>query len=360
MSGRPAGAKVSVIIVNYNGRRWLKDCFESLQRQTHTNVEIILVDNASTDGSVDYVRARYPQIKVIKNAHNMGFASGNNTGVRAATGAFVLLLNPDTIASEHLLENLLQAFTDIPQLGCVQPKLLFMYDSKKLDSCGSMFTQTGFLKHVGNQQRAADPRWNIAFPVLSVKGACMMFPQALLDRTNGLFDDDYFCYFEETDFCLRVWLAGYECWYYPQAHLRHATGGVSGTSHVVNSFIQYHSYKNRLTTHLKNLALPTLLRVLPVCLTFYGIIGLALLFGGQPWNTYAVFRAIGYCLIHLPTTLKKRRRIQRQVRRVPDDAFLPRVTQMFSVKAMAHAIYHHVAYEWLQRKLRSNPQGPRV
>jgi hypothetical protein len=350
--------ELSVIIVNFNGLAWLPQCLSSLRQQTYQDFELIFVDNHSTDDSVAFVSQTYPEATIIQHAKNLGFAGGNNSGIRTAKGKYVILLNTDTRLTPTTFRDLLGAFKTIPRLGCVQPKLILMKDNTKLDSCGSAFTATGFLKHLGNQQSPNLPQWNKAFPVITVKGACMMFPRSILNQTGGLFDDNYFSYFEETDFCFRVWLAGYECWYYPFAQLYHAMGGVSGTYHLTNSFVQYHSYKNRLTTYLKNLSFFSLLHVLPICLISYLIIGFALLVGGQPWNTVAVGKAIIYQLAHLPTILKQRRYIQRFVRQRRDKDFLPPLTQKLSIPSMIKALYHHVTYEWLQRKLRSNPTVP--
>lgn len=340
---------VSIIITNHNARRWLADCFESLRRQTYRNFEVIFVDNHSSDDSVEFVRAHYPETIIVQNDRDEGFASGNNIGVRHARGEFILLLNTDTKATDTFLEDLLPSFWEIPSLGCVQPKLFWLYDPTKLDSCGSYFTITGFLQHIGNRQRAALPEYNVPFPVLSVKGACMMFRKELFAHTGGLFDDDYYCYFEETDFCFRVWLAGYECWYYPKASISHAMGGVTGWQ-MQNARIQYHSFKNRLTTYLKNLSAGTLARMLPLHLALNIATSVALLVGLQPRNCWAICKALLYNLVHLPSTLKKRSFVQQHVRRVSDRAFLPAVTRRFETTELIHQLYHHVMYGWLKPK----------
>lgn len=339
MSGPRSEPKVSIIVTNFNGLSWLGPCFDSIYKQTYKNFEVIFVDNHSTDDSVSFVRSHYPDTVIVENDRDEGFAQGNNIGRQYAQGEYLLLLNTDTRISETMLDDLLGAFREIPHLGVVQPKLFFMYDTSKLDSCGSNFSATGFLQHIGNQKSAALPQYNQPFPVLAVKGACLMFPRRLLEYTAGLFDQDYYCYFEETDFCLRVWLAGYECWYYPKASLQHAMGGVTGKL-FPTPYVQYHSFKNRLTTYLKNFSLKTLARVLPIYGFLNVLVSLSFLATGNVGNFLAVYKAAWYNLTHLLRILKKRHQVQQHVRVVSDQAFLSRVTGLISV----HQLYRYAVY----------------
>lgn len=338
MSG-PAAAKISIVITNFNGLRWLKPCLDSVRQQDYKNFEVVFVDNRSTDTSVSFVRSHYPEVKVVENERDEGFAQGNNIGVQHASGEYILLLNTDTAASPTLLQDLKRAFQEIPHLGVVQPKLLFMYDPSKLDSCGSLFSWTGFLQHIGNQKPAHRPEYNRAFPVFAVKGACLMFRRELLEKTGGLFDKDYYCYFEETDFCLRAWLAGYECWYYPKAKLQHAMGGVMGRL-FPTPYVQYHSFKNRLTTYLKNFSAGTSVRVLPLYALLNVLVSVSFLATGNVGNCAAVHKAMWYNLTHLKQILKKRQRVQRQVRVVADKMFLSRVTGSIS----PHQLFRYAVY----------------
>lgn len=339
MSYPAANGKVSIVITNFNGLRWLKPCLDSVRQQGYKTFEVIFVDNHSSDGSVSFVRSHYPEVVVIKNSRDEGFAGGNTIGVRHATGEYILLLNTDTVVPPTLLNDLLGAFDEIPNLGVVQPKLFFLYDPSKLDSCGSNFSNTGFLQHIGNQKPANLPEYNRAFPVLAVKGACMMFRRDLLDKTGGLFDEDYYCYFEETDFCVRAWLAGYECWYYPQANIRHAMGGVTGKL-FPTPYVQYHSFKNRLTTYVKNFSAGTLLRVLPMYALVNVLVSLSFLATGNVGNFGAVYKAVWYNLTHLKAILKKREHVQRHIRVMADKTFLPRVTGSISL----HQLFRYAVY----------------
>lgn len=350
MSGPATSGKVSIIITNFNGLRWLKPCLDSVRQQEYKNFEVVFVDNHSTDTSVALVRSHYPEVVVIENSRDEGFAGGNNIGVGRSTGEYVLLLNTDTVVPPTLLSDLLRAFDEIPNVGVVQPKLFFLYDPSKLDSCGSNFSYTGFLQHIGNQKNAALPEYNRAFPVFAVKGACLMFRRDLLDKTGGLFDKDYYCYFEETDFCLRVWLAGYECWYYPKANIRHAMGGVTGRL-FPTPYVQYHSFKNRLTTYLKNFSAGTLWHMLPAYALFNVLVSVSFLATGNLGNCAAVYKAMWYNLKHLKQILQKRKHVQSHVRVVADKTFLPRVTGSISFHQLFRYAVYLLMYERRQGKM---------
>lgn len=312
MDARPL---VSVSVVNYNGMKFLPNFFDSLFNQTYKNFEVLFIDNNSVDESVAYVRKHFPQVRVIENKDNSGYAEGNNIGYHAARGDFLLIMNNDTILQEDLIEKLLEAYEKIPRLGVVQPMVKLMNDREKLDACGSFWTATGFNYHYGIYKPARLPLYNRSFPVYSVKGMCMMIPRKVIERV-GLFDKDFWCYFEETDFCHRVWLAGYECWYYPESLIYHHMGGTS--SKKPSYVIQFHSFKNRLCSYLKNLGLKEMLLVLPVYFLMNIAWSLAFLLRFDVRNFLVVYRAIGWNILRFPKTLKKREEVQKRMRRLTD------------------------------------------
>jgi len=312
---------VSIIIVNWNGMRWLSGCLDSLQLQTYKNFEIVLVDNASKDNSVEFVKNNYPHVLIVRNASNLGFASGNNSALGEIKGGLVLLLNNDTRAPVDYLEKFVRAFDEIPNLGAAQSKIVLMDDAEKIDSCGSFWTNSTFLYHYGSGKNQSLEKYNKAFPVFTNKGASMLIRRELIEKI-GLFDEDFWCYYEETDFCHRVWLSGSECWYYPQAVVSHAMGGTSLS--VDNSYVQFHNFKNKLLSLLKNFELSTLLTAIPVCLLINTLIGLLWLMQGKFKHFAAIYKAIFWNLIHIKETLNKRAEIQLQ-RRVSDKLIFAKV-----------------------------------
>lgn len=312
---------ISIIIVNYNGKKWLKNCLDSLYSQTFTNFEIIIVDNASSDESVNFIKNNYPKVKIIENKNNDGFAKGNNDGLAIVTGQYIFLLNNDTFVKKDCLENLLEAFIAIPNLGAVQPKLILMDKPCKLDCCGSYWTDTGLLYHYGIQQDAEKAKYNQAMPFFSNKGAAMMIQKNIIDKI-GLFDDDFWCYYEETDFCNRLWMAGYECWYYPKAVCYHAMGGTSLT--FPNSYIQYHNLKNKPMSFIKNFEFLTLLHIFPVFIFLNTFLSFYWLAQKKPKHFLTFYKAIWWNIANLKRNIEKRKIIQKQ-RKVSDKDIFQKV-----------------------------------
>ena len=301
---------VSVIIVNYNGEEYLEDCLTSLRQQTFTDLEIVLVDNNSRDDSVRLVEQKFPEVDLIKSEENLGYAGGSNLGFRQAKGSYILILNNDTTLEKDAVGNLVESFSEIKNLGVVQPKVLLMNKKDELDSCGSFLTDTGFLYHYGNYKNANLEKYNHPFPVYSVKGVCMMVRREVIEKV-GLFDDDFFCFFEESDFCHRVWLAGWECWYYPKSVIYHALGGAALKQ--PSSFIQYHSFKNRLCSYLKNLSIVSLTKVLPAYLTVNVFLSLVYLVKMDVENFLMIYKAVFWNVKNIKKTLQKRKEIVREI-----------------------------------------------
>lgn len=312
---------VSIIIVNWNGMRWLAGCLDSLQQQTYKNFEIVLVDNASKDGSVDFVKNNYPHVLIVRNDSNRGFAAGNNSALGAIKGDLVLLLNNDTRAPVDYLEKFVIAFDEIPNLGSAQSKIVSMNNAEMIDSCGSFWTGSTILYHYGARKSQSLEQYNKSFPVFTNVGASMMIRKSLIDKI-GLFDDDFWCYYEETDFCHRVWLSGHECWYYPHAVVAHAIGGTS--SSVDNGYVQFHNFKNKILSLLKIFEFWTLLTVIPAYLFINMFISFAWLMQGKLGSFTAFYKAVFWNLIHINETLNKRALIQSQ-RVVCDEVIFSKV-----------------------------------
>lgn len=320
---------VSIIIVNWNGRRFLEDCLGSLSKVEYNNSEIFFVDNASKDDSVDFVKKNYPNIKIIKNSKNLGYAGGHEGSFRKARGELVLLLSTDTIVEKNLLSQLIKAIYSEKNIGAVMPKLL-MYPHKNLiDSIGSFFLSSGIIYHMGRNKDQSNPKYNKSMEIFSGKGACMLFKKEVLAKT-GLFDKDYFAYFEETDLCHRIWLSGNKVIYWPNTSVCHLGGGSS--KQMVPSFILFHSYKNILCTYIKNLSLKYLIRVLPLTLIMYQCGFFVFLLTGKFRTAWAFQKAIFWNISNMKATLKKRKFVQSKVRKVSDDYFLPHITRHVSLR----------------------------
>jgi len=299
---------VSVIIVNYNAKKWLDKCITSILSQTHKNIEVILTDNASTDGSVEYVAKKFPKVIIRKSNSNRGYSGGANFGAKYAKGDFFLIVNTDMYLEKDFLEKSLKAFAENSKLAILQSKIVHMNDHNVIDTCGGFWTDTTFLYHYGNSKNASLPIYNKPFPVFTVKAVAVVVRASVVKRI-GLFDDDFWCYYEETDFCHRAWLSGYECWYYPSAKVFHEGGATTLT--FPNDFVQFHNFKNKTLSFLKNFEESSLVTIIPKFIALNILLSVIWLFQGKWKHSLSLYKAFMWNIQRIPQTRKKRARIQK-------------------------------------------------
>lgn len=306
--------RASVIIPTYNGVSYLRDCLASLVPQCPSDVELIVVDNGSTDGTTAEVRRVHPEATVIEAGQNLGFCGGNNLGARAARGEWLVFLNNDTVADPQWLERLLAAAAGDPAYGAWTSKIRLLHDRGRLDAIGSYLTPTGFLQHVGLLDEDHG-QYDALKEIFSPKGVAFAIRRSLFEAIGG-FDESYFAYFEETDLFWQVWLRGFRIGLAPDAVVYHKVGGTA--CRYPYAFVDYHSFKNRILTIGKNAGSVTLIWMLPFHLVCCGVLivlnGLRI----RRWsNAWAIVRAMGWNLLHLRQTWRQRGMVQR-ARRVTD------------------------------------------
>jgi len=239
---------------------------DSLRTLTYRNHEIVVVDNASSDDSLK-VLGEFTSVKVVRSDTNRGFAGGNNLGIQQCVGEFVLLLNNDTIVPPDFLDPLCHYLEAHPKVGAVQGKMVLPRHANTLDVCGSFITAFGLPYHYGYYKQDG-PKYQRSYPVFSGKGACLMFQRELLAKVGGfLFDEDFFCYYEESDFCHRLWLAGYEVHFVPGPPVKHYMGSTAGGPQEV--FVLRHYLRNMAFSLASNLSFLSRLQILPL---FFGTI----------------------------------------------------------------------------------------
>lgn len=217
---------LSVVIPNWNGAKFLPTCLGSLARQTHPALEIIVVDNASHDGSPAWVRAHYPQVRLIELPENRGFTGACNAGMQAAAGAYIALLNNDTEVDAGWAAAVVSAFERHPEVGIVASKMLLFDRRDHLHTAGDYFTVDGRAGNRGVWQRD-EGQFDREEYVFSACGGSSAYRRALLEQV-GLLDDDFFFSLEDIDLAWRAQLAGWRCLYTPHAIVYHhlsATGG---------------------------------------------------------------------------------------------------------------------------------------
>jgi GT2 family glycosyltransferase len=248
----PEAMKLSIVIICWNDLRVIRDCLRSIYEGTHeTNFEVVVSDNGSVDGSVEFIRKHYPQVRIVENRQNLGFARGNNAGIRASRGEYVLILNPDTIIHDGALDKLVEFAerrSGAGAFGCrvlnpdgtyqvsarLFPTVLrYWVSALGLSRLSSFFIYEEYPRWRGDTERSID--WQ--------SGCCVMFRGNLLKRLGG-FDEQFFYHFEEVDLCRRVWNAGYPILFTPQAVITHL-GGQSVSRFPVRFEIEKHRSRYR-------------------------------------------------------------------------------------------------------------------
>lgn len=232
-----SAADLTVVIVNWNTRDLLADCLHAIARTMQASgvltIEVIVVDNASTDGSVALVQSQFPWAKLIVNAKNIGFAAANNQAICMASSRYILLLNSDAVVHPSALVTLVGFMEGAPHAGACGARLL-NGDGTLQPACHPMLTpgrefwRLIFLDRLWPRATYRIGQWDTVTPrrVEVIKGACLLLRRAALDRV-GLLDDDYFMYTEEVDLCYRLAQAGWELWYVPAAVVTHYGEGSS-------------------------------------------------------------------------------------------------------------------------------------
>ena len=233
-------AELSVIIVNRNGGAGLAQCLASVEKErAGKDWEVLVVDNASTDGSPDMVARRFPDVKLVRNGENLGFAKANNQGLGLSRGEFVLFLNPDTTAFPGSLSLLLEELSRDPGIGAVGPVLVFDENAFQVSFGGKVtFLRELARKSVLNAWRKRRlSRLRHKRPVAWVSGACLMTSREVLEKV-GEFDEKIFLYFEDIDLCYRIREQGLRVVFLPQARIFHA-GGASTVGVPYFSRLEY-------------------------------------------------------------------------------------------------------------------------
>lgn len=248
--------KVFIVIPNWNGADLIGECLESLQQQTQGH-SVAVVDNASDDNSLAIIGSKFPDVIILQNERNLGFAGGVNTGIRYALDQqadFVALFNNDAVADKHWLQKLMAAMKQQPRAGIVTGKLL-QIDKQTIDSTGDQYSTWGtpFARGRGEIDTGQYQRPEA---VLAASGGASLYRTEMLHEI-GLFDERFFAYYEDVDISLRARLANWEVWYEPTAVAYHHIGA---SSRKLGDFSLYHQYKNFTYLALKNLPAELLLK----------------------------------------------------------------------------------------------------
>jgi GT2 family glycosyltransferase len=317
--------EVSIVIVTWNGRQYLDACLEAVAAQEEVTTETILVDNASTDGTAEYVRDRFPWVRLVALAQNRGFAGGNNAGVREARGRLVALLNNDTVPDAGWLRALRRGLDEPARFALAASRIVYMHDPAIIDSAGDGLLRWGgaFKWQHGAPVDTADE----SREVFGVCGAACLMPKAVYEELGG-FDEDFFASHEDVDLSYRARLLGYRCRYVADAVVRHHGSATLGR---MSARAVFHSQRNLEWLYVKNTPGVLLARTLPGHLLYN--VAAAVHFARNGLGS-SFLRGKIAALAGLPAALRKRAVVQR-TRRVG-----------------ARAIWPHLERRWLSTKRR--------
>ncbi|MEW6667849.1 MAG: glycosyltransferase family 2 protein [Thermodesulfobacteriota bacterium] len=312
---------VSIIIVNWNGSAYLRDCLDSLKRQRYRDFEIILVDNGSEDGSVELVRTHYRDfVRLIVLPRNRGFAGGNNVGIRQARGRYVALLNNDTEAHPAWLANLVECVDEDADVGMVGSKVLNFYRRDEIDNTGHLMYPDGLNRGRGRLEKDTgqyDEQREILFP----SGCAALYSRKMLKEMGG-FDESFFAYGDDADIGLHGRFLGYGAVFCPQAVVYHRYSGTAGRYSAMKAF---HVERNRVWILIKyfpffQIAVSPFYTLRRLALQGYGVLARRGAAGAFAGNTTpadvikTVLHAYAGALLGVPEMLRKRRDIHRKMR----------------------------------------------
>lgn len=296
--------RASVIIPNWNGQEFLPDCLSSLNQQLFEHFEVILVDNGSVDGSVEYVLKNYPEVRIIQLPENLGFAKAINGGVKASQADYVVFLNNDTKVDKDWLKNLVQMADKHPEVISVGSKILNFFQRDLIDGVGILINEVGQAKSLGWQEKDGG-QYNKSFYIFGATGGAALFKREDFIRV-GMFDESFFMYSEEVDFAFRSQFLGYKSIYAPlaKAFHKHKSSAKRKPQHI-----EYWQFKNMTQVIIKDFPVGILFknwRWLKIILIHFNTIFYQLK-NGFIWPPIATEL---WLIFNLPRLLLQRRKIQ--------------------------------------------------
>ncbi|MFX1396072.1 MAG: glycosyltransferase family 2 protein [Promethearchaeota archaeon] len=309
---------VSLIITNYNGLKHIKGCLDSIYNLNYNNIEVIFVDDCSTDKSIDYVKTNYKDIKIIQNKKNLGFSGSNSLAATYANGKYLGFLNIDIVLDQNWLTELVKVAELSPEYGFVVGKHYYYHDKLLINFAGSCTDKYMSSRHIGRDRRD-NKIYNTKNVTFYACFAAVLMRKSVYNKI-GLFEPLYYIYSEDLDVSWRTWLAGYKVIYVPTSIMYHKEGQIMGNTSPRKKFwIE----RNKFRTILKNYQLKTLVKILPL-FTFrrFGSILKKTLKLDKSAAVFAVVFIKSYMwnLLHLRSMIKNRKFIKSIRKR--DDKFI--------------------------------------
>lgn len=303
---------VSIVILNFNGRHFLQKFLPSVIKYSD-GCEIVVADNNSTDGSLDFLKASFPQVKLITFSENYGFCGGYNRALEQLSSDVFILLNSDIEVTENWIDPILKLFEQDNKIAAVQPKLLDFNYKDKFEYAGGA---GGFIDKYGypfcrgrifDTIETDNGQYDDTREIFWASGACL-FIRANLFKSFGGFDDNFFAHMEEIDLCWRLKQEGYKIYYSGESFVYHVGGG---TLSYFNPRKTYYNFRNSLLTLFKNLPGYSLIWKIPIRWFVDYIAAAKFLFSGNAKDAFMVIKAHIYILKNLTRTLRKRKTIRK-------------------------------------------------
>ena len=321
-------SSVSIVIPHWNNVDVLSECLESISNTDFENFETIVVDNASTDNSVASVRSNYPNVKLIENDKNYGYAGGCNIGAEAASGDFLIFLNNDTVQEKDWISNLIKTINSDDKIAAVQPKILNYYDRNVFDYAGGsgghmdIYCFPFARGRIFSFQENDEGQYNNKEKCFWSSGTCFMVRRELFQKAGG-FDESFFAHMEEIDLCWRLYAMGFEVWVEPDSVVYHKN---ALTLPMYSHKKYYLNHRNSLLMLLGNysikniflIGIPRLILEKIACL--YSILML-------DWRHFtAILRSLFWIIFH-PNVIMKKRKSFSKIRTITDKKIMENMMQ---------------------------------
>jgi len=299
--------KISIVILNWNGRELLEQFIPSIIKYSKGS-EIIVADNASSDDSIDWIKKYYPEIRIIKNNINGGYAKGYNEALKHVDSDILALVNSDIEVSENWLEPIKEAFLSENDTAVIQPKILDFKNKSKFEFAGA---SGGFIDKLGypycrgrvfTEIEEDKGQYNISTEIFWASGACFFIRTDVFKQLGG-FDEDYFAHMEEIDLCWRVHNSEKKIKYEPRSVVYHVGGATLKES---NPHKTYLNFRNSLYTIVKNVPRKSIFSLVLIRLILDGVAGIKFLLEGNIKHTFAIIKAHFSFYKHYNKMIKKR------------------------------------------------------
>ena len=305
---------ISVVIPHYNGEQILSDCLLSLYASTELPLEVIVVDNASSDNSVQMLKSEYPSVKIITLSQNRGFAGGCNAGIKEARAPYVLILNNDTVHSKGWLEHLLAKIESEDGIAVVQPKLISYQTPELFDYSGAAggemdifcfpFARGRIFDAIERDEGQYDKLNHFIF---WASGTAFLAKRELLIKA-GLFDEDFFAHMEEIDLQWRLQLLGYKVVIETKAVIKHISGYTLAAESPLKKYL---NHRNSVLMLLTNYQLFLSCYLLPMRIVLDKIAFFYAFFIADWGRCLAIIKAYFWCIFHIGKIVRKRRRVKK-------------------------------------------------